>query len=167
MILVTLGTQKFKMNRLIEAIDEYAKTIEEEVFVQRGNSTYTPLYCKYENFVEREQFTKMIQNCSVLITHSGVGSIMTGLNANRPVIVVPRLAKFKEHVDDHQTQIAAAFSKKNCVLYCKDLKELPQLIDKSRTYKFSPYEAKGGKIEDIILDFISVSKSPTSMSGGE
>ena len=160
MILVTLGTQKFQMNRLIEVVDNYAATIDEEVFVQRGNSSYKPVNCKYEDFIERERFAKMIENCSVLITHSGVGSIMTGLNAKRPVIVVPRLAKYNEHVDDHQMQIAEAFATKNCVLYCKELSELPQMIEDAKKYIFSPYEAKGGKIEDIILDYISIFEKP-------
>ena len=39
MILVTLGTQKFEMNRLIKAADQLAQTTE-EVFVQCGHSTY-------------------------------------------------------------------------------------------------------------------------------
>ena len=91
MILVTLGTQKFQMNRLIEAVDKIAPTLDEEVFIQTGNSTYIPKNCKYSSFVEKEKFQNMIAECSLLITHSGVGSIMTGVKLNKPVIVVPRL----------------------------------------------------------------------------
>ena len=160
MILVTLGTQKFQMNRLLEAVDKMANDIGEEIFIQRGNSTYEPVNCKYADFVEREEFTRMIQECSVLITHSGVGSIMTGINVRRPIIVVPRLAKYNEHVDDHQKQIAEAFASKKCVLYCKSLKKLPQMVEEARKYEFAPYETKGGKIEDIILNYISIFEKP-------
>ncbi len=165
MILVTLGTQKFQMNRLLEAIDKLAEKIDEEIFVQRGNSTYEPKNCKYEDFIDREQFTEMIQKCSVLITHAGVGSIMTGINANIPIIVVPRLSKYHEHVDDHQKQIAEAFASKKCVLYCKSLKKLPQMVENAREYQFAPYEVKGRKIEDIIFDYISIFEKPDN--GGE
>ena len=51
MILVTLGTQKFEMNRLVEAVDKLALEIDEEIFIQKGNSTYVPQNCKYKDFV--------------------------------------------------------------------------------------------------------------------
>ncbi len=154
MILVTLGTQKFEMNRLIKAADELAQTVEEEVFVQCGNSTYQPVHCKYSAFVDSAQFAEMIQNCSVLITHSGVGTIMTGIQAKRPIIVVPRLKKYNEHVDDHQLQIAEAFEGKGCVLCCREEKDLPQYIEKAKTFDFRPYIAPESKVENLILDFI-------------
>ena len=37
MILVTLGTQKFQMDRLVQAVDELAEVVSEEIFVQSGN----------------------------------------------------------------------------------------------------------------------------------
>ena len=154
MILVTLGTQKFEMNRLIKAADQLAQTTEEEVFVQCGHSTYQPEHCNYSAFVDTAQFAEMIQNCSVLITHSGVGTIMTGIQAKRPIIVVPRLKKFNEHVDDHQLQIAEAFEEKGCVLCCREEAELPQYIEKAKCFDFQPYIAPESKVENLILEFI-------------
>ena len=156
MILVTLGTQKFPMNRLVEAADKMAEQIDEEVFVQIGNSTYIPKNCKYSQFVDSTSFKEMIGECSVLVTHAGVGSIMTGINANKPVVVVPRLKEFNEHVDEHQLEIAQAFAGKDCVLYCDDVKQLSYYVEKARTYKFKPYIVHGGKIEDIILNFMKI-----------
>lgn len=156
MILVTLGTQKFQMNRLIEAVDKLAPSLGEEVFIQTGNSSYKPQNCKYKDFVNVEIFQQMIKECSLLITHSGVGSIMTGINNNRPVIVVPRLEKYHEHVDDHQVQIAEAFEQKGMVIYCKTISDLPDCIEKAKTYQFSPYDIRGGKIEDIVLGFMDI-----------
>ena len=154
MILVTLGTQKFQMDRLIRAVDKLAKNTSEEVFVQSGNSTYAPEHCLSKDFVDAQEFQKMIEECSVLITHSGVGTIMRGIHAGKPVIVVPRLAKYNEHVDDHQVQIAEAFAIKNCVLYCEDLTKLEDMVQTARTYSFSPYTAPKSNVEDIILEFL-------------
>lgn len=156
MIFVTLGTQKFQMNRLIKAADKLADQVDEEIFIQTGNSTYKPRKCKYEAFMSPESYKEKIEKCSCLITHAGVGTIITGVNADKPVIVVPRLAAMKEHVDDHQKEIAEAFSGKGCVLYCKNADDLKKYVDMSKTYNFQPYVVHGGKIEDIILDFISI-----------
>lgn len=154
MIFVTLGTQKFQMERLVKAADEVAEHVDEEVFIQTGHTEYKPRNCSYKDFLRPEEYKERIENCSVLVTHAGVGTIITGLNAHKPVIVVPRLAGMHEHVDDHQIQIAEAFSTKNCVIYCKDTKDLISDIARARDHKFEEYKVRGGNIEDLILNFI-------------
>ncbi len=156
MIFVTLGTQKFQMNRLVKAADKLAGEIDEEVFVQTGNSTYKPKKCKYKAFMDPEEYKEKIEKCSCLITHAGVGTIITGVNASKPVIVVPRMAKMKEHVDDHQKEIAEAFSIKGCVLCCESTDRLKEYVEKARSFKFQPYVVHGGNIEDIILGFVGM-----------
>lgn len=158
MIFVTLGTQKFQMNRLVKAIDELSEknVVPDEFFIQTGASTYKPKHCKYVDFMDSKEYAKKIQECDLLITHAGVGTIITGKNANKPVIVVPRLSEFGEHVDDHQREIAEAFSNKKCVLSCENVEELLNYIEKSKTFDFKPYEVKGGNVEDIILKFMNM-----------
>ena len=158
------------MNRLIEAIDKMASTMSETFFIQTGNSTYKPKNCEYKDFVDALEFQKMIENCSILVTHSGVGTIMRGIDAGKPVLVVPRLARYHEHVDDHQVQIAKAFAEKNCVIYCDDLEQLPKVLEDTKTFQFQPYKAPESKIVDIILDFVHTTdliKSSGVMSSGK
>lgn len=155
MIIVALGTQKFQMTRLVRAVDELAADIDEEIFIQIGNTDYEPVNCKAEKFVEGSVFQKMIEECSLLITHSGVGTIMKGINAGKPVVVVPRLARYNEHVDDHQVQIADAFASKNCVIKCEEVSELKDAVNRAWEFCFEPYSEPESKIEDIIIDFLS------------
>ncbi len=158
MIFVTLGTQKFQMNRLVKAIDELSEkgVVSEDFLIQTGASTYKPKHCKYVDFMDTKEYAENIRKCSLLITHAGVGTIITGKNANKPVIVVPRLNKYGEHVDDHQREIAEAFSNKNCVLCCEDTDKLGEYIEKARNYDFQPYEVKGGNVEEIIMNFMNM-----------
>lgn len=156
MIFVTLGTQKFQMNRLVKAVDELATQMSEEIFVQKGWSDYVPKNCQYTEFMDVADYNKKIADCSVLITHAGVGTIISGINSKKPIIVVPRKNKYLEHVDDHQCQIAEAFSSKGCVLKCEEVTELKDYIDKARTFEFKPYELKGGNIEETIMRFINI-----------
>ncbi len=156
MIFVTMGTQKFQMNRLVKAADELAEQISEEVFVQKGWSDYAPKHCKFTDFMDATDYNQKISECSVLVTHAGVGTIVTGIKAGKPIIVVPRMNRYLEHVDDHQRQIAEAFSAKGCVLCCEEVEKLSEYIDKARTYDFKPYELKGGNIEKTIMDFINI-----------
>ena len=68
------------------------------------------------DLIDREAFNKLVNECSLLITHGGVGSILTGLKANKKVIACPRLFKYKEHINDHQTQIINEFAKAGYIL---------------------------------------------------
>lgn len=93
----------------------------------------------------RESFENHIKNCDLLIAHSGVGAIITGSKYGKPVIVIPRLAKYKEHVDDHQVQIAEAFASENLILKCEEGDNIEVLINKALKHKFGNMFHKGRK----------------------
>lgn len=156
MIFVVLGTQKFQMNRLLKEIDALvvSKQIEEEVFAQIGNSDYLPQNYGYERFLSPNVFAEKIAECRILIAHSGVGTIMAGIKLKKPTIVYPRLEKYGEHVDDHQCEIAEAFSQQNYVLYCREQDSLVDLIQKCELHQFSDYISHKEDIISRIDDFI-------------
>lgn len=156
MIFVVLGTQKFQLNRLLQKLDEYVekKMISDEIFAQIGSSTYKPKYYKYEEFMDKKDFDETIREADVIISHSGVGTIITAINAQKPVVVYPRLAKYKEHVDDHQLDIAKAFETKKYVLCCYENDDLLEKINKSREYHFDEYVSQQKQIVGIIKKFM-------------
>lgn len=156
MIFVILGTQKFQLNRLLKTLDQYVEkgVIQEQIMAQIGYSDYLPKWYKYVKFLDKKEFDAMIQKADVVISHSGVGSIISALNARKPVIVYPRLAKYREHIDDHQTEIAYAFSKKNYVLCCREEDDLWELLGKCKTFPFASYVSQREKIVGIISDYL-------------
>lgn len=157
MIFVTLGTQKFQLNRLLKKIDEYIEIgiITEEVFAQVGNSDYVPKHYEYSKFLDKNEFDKIVAKADVVVTHSGVGTIITSINLNKPVVVYPRLAKYKEHVDDHQLEIAKAFSKKRYVLMCDEEDELISVINEAKKFKFEKYVSQRDNIIKTINIFLN------------
>ena len=156
MIFVVLGTQKFQCNRLLRQIDRLIEEgkITEEVFAQRGNSDYVPVHFGYTDFLPKKEFEEKIAACDVLITHSGVGTILAGVNNHKPVIVFPRLKKYKEHVDDHQLDIARAFQKKKLVLVCGEEDMLDELISRSRNYEFGTYQSQRERMIKLIDTYL-------------
>ena len=156
MIFVVLGTQKFQCNRLLRQIDKLIEEekITEEVFAQRGHSDYVPIRFTSVDFLPKEEFDKKIEACDILITHSGVGTILAGVNRHKPVIVFPRLKKYKEHVDDHQLDIARAFQKKKLVLMCGEHDCLDEIIIQSRTYEFGTYQSQRKQMIELIDTYL-------------
>lgn len=157
MIFIILGTQKFQLNRLLRMVDEEIKQgkIKEEVFAQIGNSDYLPQNYKYTKFMDKCEFEKKVGMSDMIITHSGVGSIITALTYGKPVIVFPRMKEYNEHVDDHQSEIADAFAvKKYVVKYQKDI-SLHSQIEKAKQFKYEKYISQNKKMVDTIKAYIN------------
>jgi UDP-N-acetylglucosamine transferase subunit ALG13 len=104
MIFVTVGTHEQPFNRLVKAVDmlKLNGKITESVFIQTGYSTYVPQACEYKDFISMKQIDKYMQQASIVITHGGPSSFVMALQYNKVPIVVPRLSKYNEHVNDHQ-----------------------------------------------------------------
>ncbi|MDD3052634.1 MAG: glycosyltransferase [Candidatus Cloacimonetes bacterium] len=157
MIFVALGTQKFQLNRLLIEIDELIETggITQEVIAQIGVSDYIPKHYQYYRYIDKKQFDDFISQATVVITHSGVGSIISALKAKKPVVIYPRLHKYHEHVDDHQLDIAKAFEKKKYVICRYDDVPLSQVMKRCRQYPFADYVSNTNRMVGIINDFLS------------
>ena len=151
MIFVSLGTQDKDFTRLVEKIEELKKSgkIKEEVVVQLGNTKYKSEFIKCIDFMSMEDFDKYLKNCRYLITHGGVGTILTALKYNKKVIAVPRLSKYNEHVNDHQLELIEAFSLDTYILGCKTLDDLEENITKIS--KFIPRKYKSNQDNFIEL----------------
>ena len=156
MIFVALGTQKFPFDRLLRRLDEMLEQgqLTEPVFAQVGHTTYQPTHYSYTDFLSKEEFDAQVAQCDLLITHSGVGSIISGLRSRKPVIVVPRLAQFGEHVDDHQLEIAESFQQQNYVVACLDTQQLPEAIAQARSTQFGVYHSQRQQVLTTIRDFL-------------
>ena len=156
MIFVTLGTQKFQLNRLLRTLDECVQSglIRDEIIAQTGHSDYTPKHYQCHHLLGRDEFEAHMRKADIVISHSGVGSIITALNYKKPVIVFPRLVKYREHVDDHQVEIARLFAEKGYVLYCGETDDLPTLVEKAKTHSFNTYISQTDRFVDLIDDFL-------------
>jgi UDP-N-acetylglucosamine transferase subunit ALG13 len=156
MIFVAVGTQKFPFNRLLKGIDDLIEQgrLEGDIFAQIGHSDYVPRNYKYKDFLSKDDFQSCIRDCEVLITHSGVATIIAGMKMEKPVVVVPRFARYAEHVDDHQLQIAESFSDKNLVLMCKNVDNLGELVEEAKKHTFCQYVSRKERIISTIRDYL-------------
>ena len=118
MIFVTVGSRSYQFDRLFKKLDELYEdgTLTEEMFAQIGMSSYIPKHFTYKKFITQEEFVTKINKSSIVVSHGASGSIMKALNAGKKVIVVTRLEKYKEHINDHQIQNNEAFSSNGYVL---------------------------------------------------
>lgn len=118
MIFVTVGSRNYPFDRLFKKLDElYEKgVLTDSVFAQIGTSTYKPKHYEYKDFISQEEFLEKVKEADIVVSHGASGSIMKALNAGKKVIAVTRLAKYSEHINDHQIQNNEAFNLNRYVL---------------------------------------------------
>lgn len=160
MIFVTVGSQKFPFDRLISQMDMlvHSGEIQEEVVAQIGTSGYKPVHFSYQRFMSAEEYSRRIRECDLLITHSGVATIMEGKRNHKRVVVVPRLACFGEHVDDHQVQIADSFSEIGLIAQCRDVENLAQVIRQCRKMPVKAYVSHREEAVGLIRNYLKERK---------
>lgn len=156
MIFVTVGSQKFQFNRLLNEIDRLIenKVITTDVFAQIGVSDYKPKNYSYKDFITQDEFKNYINKCEFVITHAGTGAIITALKNNKKVIAIPRLSKYDEHVDDHQIQLINEFKELNLIEPVYEIEDLENAIKNINNNKYSKYKSNTDKIIKDIEDYL-------------
>lgn len=156
MIFITLGTQDKPFNRLLEAVDKAIDEglITDEVVVQAGCTKYESKNMKVFDLIPMDDFDELMKKTDLLITHGGVGSIITGLKKDKIVIAVPRLAKYGEHVNDHQLQIIERFNEAGYIIGIKEMDELPEALNKAKTFVPNKYESNTQNMIKTVTDYI-------------
>lgn len=152
MIFITLGSQKFQFNRLLKEIDRLVneQKITEKIYAQIGYSDYLPQFFLYDKFFDREEYERVMQQSEIVITHAGTGAIIGAVTKGKKVIAVPRLARYGEHVDDHQLEILKQFDEMNIICPCYDCEDLEQILSKISTLQLVPYESNNERmIEEL------------------
>jgi UDP-N-acetylglucosamine transferase subunit ALG13 len=106
------------------------------------------------DLLDRDRFAQLISECDLLITHGGVGSILTGLNNNKKVIAVPRLKEYNEHQNNHQLEIIEKFSDSGFILPLYNMEELPKVLKEVKKFKPKKYKSNVKNMVKLIEDFI-------------
>lgn len=133
MITVTLGTIPFQFDRAIAWLDLLLERqiITEPVFLQYGTSDISalaqnPLVTALP-VVQSEYLKQQVDASRLVISHAGQGSTRMLVEREARFIIVPRLAEYKEHIDNHQLMFAQGMANLgvNC---CITLDEVVEAI---------------------------------------
>jgi len=156
MILVLLGTQNNSFHRLLEEIQKNIDNgnIKQEVVVQKGYTKFESKDMKIYSQVPIDEMNTLIEEADIVITHGGVGSIINSIKRGKKVIAVPRLKKYKEHVNDHQLDIIKSFDEMGYVIGINAVKELEEALKKVQDFEPKEYVKNTGNIIKIVEDFI-------------
>lgn len=129
MIFVTVGTD-LPFDRMVKVIDDWARRNErQDVFAQIGKGGWKPEYIRFSNFLEPPEFTKFFKSASVIISHAGMGTILSALHYGKPILVMPKRASLGEHRSEHQMATAKRMRELGNVNVAIDEAELRDRLD--------------------------------------
>lgn len=117
MILMTLGTVSFPFNRAMLWLKILIErgVINESVFLQYGTSDVSILkgisLVTLEATVTSKELIELVDTSRLVISHAGQGSTKMLAAKGAHFVLLPRLKRYGEHVDDHQLLFAQTVAK--------------------------------------------------------
>lgn len=151
MIFVTVGTQ-LPFERLIKAADEWAgENPDVPVLAQVGLTEYRPVHMQVVNKLDPETYRQHFTHARVVVSHVGMGTIISGIEAAKPLVLMPRLAQFGEHRNDHQLGTAKKFRDIKSIQIAESAADLKAAITRALQQDDLPENA-ALRISPVLLD---------------
>jgi UDP-N-acetylglucosamine transferase subunit ALG13 len=128
-IFVTVGAQ-MPFDRLVLAVDLWARGRgRHDVYAQIGDAGATPTHIAWTRFLEPPEFERRVRECHAIVAHAGMGSILTALEHEKPILVMPRRGALRETRNDHQVDTAERLAATGKVHVAMDEHALPHALD--------------------------------------
>ncbi len=127
MIFVTIGTQ-VPFDRFIKIIDEIAPQLNEEVVAQVCKCGFVPQNIKTVDFLAPDEFNNLFDKARLIVSHAGMGTILSALQKHKPIIIFPRIAALGEQRNEHQLATAEKFKELGSVYVAMNEEDLKVLL---------------------------------------
>jgi UDP-N-acetylglucosamine transferase subunit ALG13 len=127
-IFVTVGTHHQPLGRLIEALGDLPA---DQLMVQYGHSPSPAPGTVHEAvpFLAYDELVAHMDAADVVITHAGVGSVLTAMRMGHTPLVVARRKQFGEHVDDHQVELTRVLEQTGRVVAVWEMNRLAAAVE--------------------------------------
>ena len=154
MIICTLGTIFFPFDRATNWLQELLEKeiIVEPVLLQHGSTSAArlshPLLTSVPSLTRKEMH-ESVKEASLIISHAGQGSTRMLAEMKACFVLLPRLKRYGEHVDDHQLLFARTVEKFG-VHYCTELNQLLSYV-KERPLPFQGELFKAPSLAEYLI----------------
>jgi UDP-N-acetylglucosamine transferase subunit ALG13 len=123
-IFLTVGSQ-LPFDRLVRTVDELAFYIPQlEVVAQIGATEYKPNNITHFESLIPEKYEQLFNAADFVISHAGMGTIISSLSFSKPLLVMPRRAEKGEHRNDHQLMTVKQLTKYRHIKVAQDEDDL-------------------------------------------
>jgi UDP-N-acetylglucosamine transferase subunit ALG13 len=140
-VFVTVGNARQGFSRLVSAVDALCGSGAfgaEPVLVQRGHTGGEPLaHCQSVDFLPSDEFERHLGDASLVVCHGGTTQLFA-IRLGKVPIVMPRLRRFGEHINDHQVQLVQALAAEGLVVPAYEPGDLAAAVAEARRRRAQP-----------------------------
>jgi UDP-N-acetylglucosamine transferase subunit ALG13 len=105
-IFLTVGSM-LPFDRLVTAVDSCPEIYcNHNIFAQIGDTDYRPNNFKFQKIISPTDYRNHCCKCDLVLSHVGMGTIITALEYGKPLILLPRRPELKEVTNSHQLATA-------------------------------------------------------------
>jgi len=153
-IFVVTGTQ-LPFDRLIRMLDEIAPQLDEEIVAQVNGSGYLPRHINTIDLLPPDEFDRLFSSARLIVAHAGIGTIITAMQQQKPVIIFPRIAALGEHRNEHQLATAAKMKEAGWVYVANTKEELAELLQRPDLHPLCTIGSSASEsLVESITDFV-------------
>ena len=105
-VIVSVGTDHHRFDRLVQWTEGYAAKRQDVAFVVQRGTSRTPKGVASQELIPHQAIQAMFRRAAVVVSHGGPSTVMDARAQGCLPIVVPRNPDFGEHVDGHQMRFA-------------------------------------------------------------
>jgi UDP-N-acetylglucosamine transferase subunit ALG13 len=128
-IFVTVGTD-LPFDRMMRVVDQWAAdTGRKDIFAQIGETEWRPRHMSYSKFLDPPEFVRRFESATTIISHAGMGTILSALRYQKPILVMPRRASLGEQRNEHQLATARRLSEMGKISVAFDEAALRRSLD--------------------------------------
>lgn len=137
-------------DRLVSAVDAWAGMRgRTDVFAQIGTTDRTPSNIEFVYALTPDEFRQRVESARVVVGHAGMGTIISALQAGKPVIILPRLGDLRETRNDHQCATAQYWGEHASVQAAMNDVQLVRYLDEIDA--LSPQPKIGQRASDEMI----------------
>jgi UDP-N-acetylglucosamine transferase subunit ALG13 len=155
-LVVTVGTDHHPFHRLMRWIDDLIAggvIPGHQVLVQFGSSQ-RPSNALVQALLPRPELLALMAQADVVVGHGGPGVIMDARSMGRRPIVVPRLARLGEVIDDHQVAFSRRLAESDMVVLAEESETLVAAVRRGLAEP-NWLEARGSQMQPTGADEVA------------
>lgn len=132
-IFLTIGTHE-PFDRLVRAFDEWCATTGADLrpfgqITEPRPAGYRPQHFQWVARLSPRDYAATIARADIIVSHAGMGSILTSLHVGKPIVVMPRRGHLRETRNDHQYATVRMLGDRPGIHVAEDESQLAGAID--------------------------------------
>jgi UDP-N-acetylglucosamine transferase subunit ALG13 len=130
-LVVSVGTDHHRFDRLIEWVDEWRDHHPTVVTVVQAGTSSPSRHGDSRDLIPHRELVEIFSRAVAVVSHGGPSTVMDARMAGRLPIVVPRSPDLDEHVDGHQLRFAQHLDHHGIAVVVHDKQALFDAIDRA------------------------------------